>query len=381
MHYRPVERCTYQEFTLPKGALHCSAWIRAWDRLSGWLLEWVGRRGYDESRPSPALGSAEDVMEWKGVVRAPSYPTFVNANLAQVLSFHTSLCSVVSRGQRAIFYFSFKLQNKIISEYCFLKSSSECSWFSTLNVSTIRVPWSFQFSFFPALNCFEAPTCSFHPIPVPQALTPALALLNSIQLLLGDLQAALEVQLCSAFVSRSPAAALCRTGNPKVSSVKVLSILNAFSVPVGMPGLCCALGNEVALQQPCIGDLSGASLCYVVSVSCQLRMSCASVLSHSEEQPPLAAVCCPMGCGSVLCSLQWALQQLQKSCSLVSSNSWAASVLLLNSANQLQNCCSKMGKLLSFNVIGHVTTYPSYVFGLPGLSDLLTIWHADPLAI
>lgn len=41
MHYRPVERCTYQEFTLPKGALHCSAWIRAWDRLSGWLLEWV----------------------------------------------------------------------------------------------------------------------------------------------------------------------------------------------------------------------------------------------------------------------------------------------------------------------------------------------------
>lgn len=42
--------------------------------------------------------------------------------------------------------------------------------------------------------------------------------------------------------------ALCRTGNPKVSSLKVLSALNAFSVPVGMPGLCCALGNEVALQ-------------------------------------------------------------------------------------------------------------------------------------
>jgi len=63
----------------------------------------------------------------------------------------------------------------------------------------------------------------------------------------------------------------------------------------------------------------------------------------------------------------------------VLSSSRAASVLLLNSANRLQSCCSEVVTLLSFNVNSHVATLPSNAFELAGLSDSLTIWHADPL--
>lgn len=97
-----------------------------------------------------------------------------------------------------------------------------------------------------------------------------------------------------------------------------------------MPGLCCVPGNEVALQQSHIGDLSDASLCYFVSEFTKNELRICAVPQLGAASPRCSLLPDEMQeCALLLAASSFIANEHNSSCRRAAAQCWAAAGLLL----------------------------------------------------